>query len=113
MDKSSCSNAGKCGTELAQILRAVHPFNTAKLIGRDAGIASRTVERWLDGTSAPSLEHFARLVKAHPSILLVLLPAAPWLEAALTWLEQSELEARLAAVADKRQRTIDVLRGRS
>ena len=112
MRRSVDRNTTTFGDEIAQILRSIHPYATAKLISRDTGIKQRTVERMLDGSGAPGLDNFALLVRAYPSVLLVLLPAAPWLEAALVLLEQSRLDAAVAAMPAKRERAVAALRGR-
>ncbi len=81
------------GERIASFLRSIHPYATAKLVARDAKVPVRTVEKWLDGTSAPSLDHFMRVLAAY----------APD--------ERRAMEARILEVQAKRRHAIDTVRG--
>lgn len=110
MDKSAGENTQSLGERIGNAFRRVEPNSTAKNISRKAQIPFRTVERWLDGTSTPSLEHYEALVKAYPRLLLVL--AMPWIRDVVTILEHDALAEHLATQAGKRQRAVNALRGR-
>lgn len=111
MDTSADLITRACGERIANTLRKIHPYSTAKLVHRDTGISQRTVERILDGTGAPSFENFARLLAAYPSMLLVLAPMVEWAPVAAAAVEQAAMEIKLAEMPARRQLALDAMRG--
>ena len=81
---------------MVQMLREIHPFNTAKLIGADTGLPIRRLERILDLSVRPSFETLVKLLAAYPRLLLALGPTAMWAPLAVAAVEQAYMEAALA-----------------
>lgn len=93
---------------LARFLRGLYPRDTAPSVAADLGVASRTVENWLGGTSVPRLGHFLRMVAAYgPSVIAAAFPAAPrWLDDAVVAERNRALDAeieRLTALREGRE----------
>lgn len=100
------------GERISNALKAIHPYGCAKLVSRETGISQRTVERILDGSGAPSLENFARLLAAYPSLLLVLAPVVSWAPIATAAVEQEVMQTQMIEAEVKRQRATEAMRGR-
>lgn len=100
------------GERISNTLKHIHPYGCAKLVARDTGISQRTVERILDGSGTPSLENFARLLAAYPSLLLALAPVVTWAPLATAAVEQEAMQARMLEAEISRQRAIEAMRGR-
>lgn len=111
MVKSGGNTTRECGDRLAQTLRSIYPNGTAKLISRDTGIPRRSVERLLDGSSAPSFETFVVLLGAYPRLLEALAPAVGWAEAALAAVECDALDRRRDELYARRDSLITQRRG--
>lgn len=110
MEKSGALNTQSIGERISNGLRAIYPLSTAKLVARDAEASQRTVENWLDGTSVPSLPHFARLIAKHPSLLLALAPVVPWAPVATAAVEEATMLLAVSQMPAKRQRAIAAMR---
>ena len=110
---SGYKNPHLWGERIGNFLRAAHPSSTAKLVSRDLEIPARTIEKWLDGTAAPSLDAFMRMLSFYgPGVLLAAFPGLAWAEIVKVAFDTAALEAQLATMPAKRQRAIAALRGR-
>ena len=113
MDKSGYGNPHLWGERIGNFLRSVHPLSTAKMVSRDLKIPTRTVEKWLDGTSSQSLDAFMRMLGFYgPAVLLATFPKLAWAEVVKVAFDTEALEAQLATMPAKRERAIAALRGK-
>lgn len=99
-----------CEVSFAAFLRRQHPRDTVKAVVDRTGAHISTVEKWLQGTSMPSIRHLGVLIGAYgPSVVAAIYPNAPrWLDEAvlserLRHLEE-EHERRAAEIAELRRR---------
>lgn len=104
MEKSKVSDPQSIGEQIGAALRSIHPLSTAKLVARDAQTSQRTAENWLDGTSTPSLIHFARLIGKHPQLFMLLQPIVAWAEMAVAVVEMEASERQRADASARVQR---------
>lgn len=86
---------------VAHFLRARHPLKTAASVAADTNGACKPaqVEKWLDGSSAPSGPALVALVAAYGvDILAELLPPSEWLNDARNRQQEADLLAEKAKV---------------
>ena len=112
MEYSGGSTTQDLGERIGNALRAIYPRSTAKLAARDAHASQRTVEKWLDGTSSPSLVHFAYLIAKHPSLFLVLGPIVTWAPVAVPAVEEALMQSALDQMPAKRRAAIAAMGAR-
>jgi hypothetical protein len=89
------------GGSVAAFLKARHPIKTAAQVASDTGGACSPaqVEKWLDGSSAPSGPAFASLASAYGlEFLAAVLPPADWLDDARNRQQEAELLAQREAI---------------
>lgn len=111
VEMSGYRNPHLWGERIGNFLRAAHPLSTAKLVSRDLDVPVRTVEKWLDGTAAPSLDAFMRMLGFYgPGLLLATFPGLAWAEIIKVAFDTAALEAQLAAMPAKRERAVAALR---
>ncbi|WP_238310225.1 hypothetical protein [Methylobacterium organophilum] len=100
------------GERIAAFLRAEHPSKTALSVEGHTGISAKTVEKWLQGASAPSGAAYHQLIKVYgPELFVYVSPDASSevLKNAARISRQHRLEQRAATI---RQQLADVMGGR-
>lgn len=86
--EKSTQHCGKTPARVRDFLRRREPFKTAQAVETACAregyrVPARTVERWLDGSSAPSGHHFCALIATYGlDVLEGVIPGAGWLTAA-------------------------------
>lgn len=78
-------------------IRAVHPYKPAQHVHARTGIKPRTVEKWLERTSAPMSAHFVVLFLAYgPEFLCAVAETPPdWLTQASEAARDQSIEAKI------------------
>lgn len=85
---------------IADCLRQIHPTKTAERVGADIGVASATVQKWLERGSAPNNIATMKLLCAYgPEFACAVMPNPPaWLVRSAHDEGQRRLAAQIAAL---------------
>ena len=90
---------------IVDFLRRIHPTKTADCVGCDLGVSPDTVRKWLDGTAAPSLRMFGRMVNVHGiELLAAVFPSLECIRDAALTERTAAIHARIKACRDELSR---------